>query len=52
MYMKDGDIADYIESYVAGLRDIGPYTPHEDVLRKVRHIADALEDLAKDVREG
>ena len=52
MYMKDSDIADYIESIAQVLRDLNMCTTHEGLVREAHGAADALFALAKDVREG
>lgn len=53
MYMKDGDIADYLESVAQVLRNLTRGTPTiEHIRREVTGVAMSLDELATDMREG
>lgn len=52
MYMKDGDIADHIESLAEAVRKEAWLATRPGQLDRLADIAQLMEDLAKDVREG
>ncbi len=52
MYMKDGDIADHLEAIAQSLRNFRLAAQTVDsMVRDAHAAADALEELAKDLRE-
>lgn len=52
MYMKDGDIADHIESLAEAVRKEAWLATRPGQLDRLADIAELMDALAKDVREG